>query len=1083
MTLGMVHEWVHAGSATFTLRLVCGISAVWLAAALAAIVLRRSSAALRHRVWSLSIAAALVLPALVAVMPEWRVGAISLPPAPESPAARVAQASATIVPSTPVLPERTAGQAMGIDLPPIEMPHIVPESPSAPPAAHPISPSAAEALSVPWSLWFWLAWLIPALGLILWQAAALLAAHNLVRRSAPLHDGPGAERLSRLVSRLRIVRPRLLEGAEIGSPICLGCWRPAILLPVDWKDWLPAQLEAVLTHELAHVTRRDVLWQLLARLACALYWLHPLAWVAVWRLRVERELACDDWVLRGGESSTRYARWLLEAATRLLGREPHAAERIGVAMAARSGFEKRIRAILDPNRRRFPVSRPMAVILTLAAAAILGLAGMLSPLAAENADAGETRSATAENTAIASELVRFSGRVEDEAGRALAGAVVEVSAWPAPPRSVRTTADGRFALETRRGRSGKHRLHARTSDGTQQGMQLVEFAELGNVDDLRLMLRPARELAVTVKDDKGQPIAGAWVAAVAHTWPYATTSDAMGRALLRMPADAELESVLADKPDVGLDYALFRRKGDLRSDPYRLDPTHRDPIDLTLNGATTVRVRVVDGEQCPLEGVRVLPWLFTKPMKGGDLNVSALQALQRITDARGMVEFRNIPADNTRPVIFWPRLDGYCVPKRGVWDPKSGQAEVTVQMLRQLQVRGHVVDTDRRPVGGAKVLVGGQSQGDSSNAFHANAVSAEDGSFHLAIDPNMRYLFVASYNRLASMAHVQMIGAEAPADPIKLVVQPATQVHGSIVVGPDRAPSPGASILLVQRDDWAPQESTLPGGAIVRGGRPSVFHHIKADEQGRFDAWIAPGEYQISCDAGMGVSRQIELGDDGTCTIARYDDSTRTEEIVQVLAEGIFLTLHAEARPALPPLKGRVVLTDKPAVGVADVALVGIVKDGGSVRMEGASDQQGSFTLARDPSDVYLHAATADGKLRGMVWVPADAGETVVPIGPTASVSGRVLDEKGEVLAGRAIRFGLRMDDRSTQYPRAFGEGVSTGADGSFTIDGLVPGFDYRVTISVLADRRAPRPIVANVTPRRAERIELGDVKLAGTRD
>jgi hypothetical protein len=151
--------------------------------------------------------------------------------------------------------------------------------------------------------------------------------------------------------------------------------------------------------------------------------------------------------------------------------------------------------------------------------------------------------------------------------------------------------------------------------------------------------------------------------------------------------------------------------------------------------------------------------------------------------------------------------------------------------------------------------------------------------------------------------------------------------------------------------------------------------------------------------------------------------------------------------------------------------------------MEGASDQQGSFTLARDPSDVYLHAATADGKLRGMVWVPADAGETVVPIGPTASVSGRVLDENGEVLAGRAIRFGLRMDDRSTQYLRAFGEGVTTGADGSFTIDGLVPGFDYQVTISVLADRRAPRPIVANVTPRRAELIELGDVKLAGTRD
>ena len=65
--------------------------------------------------------------------------------------------------------------------------------------------------------------------------------------------------------------------------------------------------------------------RLMARLACAVYWFHPLAWLAERRMRVERELACDDAVLRSGSQPDQYAAVLLDVAA-AVGRRPCAAQ-------------------------------------------------------------------------------------------------------------------------------------------------------------------------------------------------------------------------------------------------------------------------------------------------------------------------------------------------------------------------------------------------------------------------------------------------------------------------------------------------------------------------------------------------------------------------------------------------------------------------------------------------------------------------------------------------------------------------------------------------------------------------------------
>jgi uncharacterized protein (TIGR03435 family) len=104
----------------------------------------------------------------------------------------------------------------------------------------------------------------------------------------------------------------------------------------------------VLLHELSHVKRRDCLTQLLARVAVAMYWFHPLTWLAAHRLHLERERACDDVVLMSGVRGSDYAGHLVDIASAAVSRRsPFAAA--GVAMARRGRLETRLMSILDPQ--------------------------------------------------------------------------------------------------------------------------------------------------------------------------------------------------------------------------------------------------------------------------------------------------------------------------------------------------------------------------------------------------------------------------------------------------------------------------------------------------------------------------------------------------------------------------------------------------------------------------------------------------------------------------------------------------------------------------------------------------------------
>src|ERR1041385_8124471 len=104
---------------------------------------------------------------------------------------------------------------------------------------------------------------------------------------------------------------RVLISSEIDSPIAVGFVRPAVILPESLGDVLTQEeMDHVLLHEAAHLARRDDWTNLLARILSAVLALHPVALWVLRRIEIEREVACDDWVVSRTQSARRYAQSL-----------------------------------------------------------------------------------------------------------------------------------------------------------------------------------------------------------------------------------------------------------------------------------------------------------------------------------------------------------------------------------------------------------------------------------------------------------------------------------------------------------------------------------------------------------------------------------------------------------------------------------------------------------------------------------------------------------------------------------------------------------------------------------------------------
>jgi beta-lactamase regulating signal transducer with metallopeptidase domain len=204
-----------------------------------------------------------------------------------------------------------------------------------------------------------------AAALLLWLAVGVVRLRVIGRDAETWLEGTA--KMNAIANASGIRRPALVALSDaVDVPLTYGFRQSTIILPVAARHWADGELTRALRHELEHVRRDDWALQLLARVACALYWPHPIVWVAWRRFCLEAERACDDAVVESSEA-TAYAGQLVSLARSASGLSAMPA----LGMASPTKLRQRIEAILDPSVRRGPHSGYAAAGAAVALLALL----------------------------------------------------------------------------------------------------------------------------------------------------------------------------------------------------------------------------------------------------------------------------------------------------------------------------------------------------------------------------------------------------------------------------------------------------------------------------------------------------------------------------------------------------------------------------------------------------------------------------------------------------------------------------------------------------------------------------------------
>jgi len=216
------------------------------------------------------------------------------------------------------------------------------------------------------------------LGLVaVWALVSLVRAGQLVRSAVWLHGvwrrALPVDASAELMGGER--RAELCVSEEVDRPCVVGFFRPRVLVPTGlFEEISDAELAQIVMHEMEHLRRRDDWTNLLQKLSVVVFPLNPaLIWVER-QLCVERELACDDQVLKATGARKAYAACLANLAE-------HSLVRRGVSLALgawerQSEVVRRVHRILAGSGKEMGRRQVAAVVAVLMAGVLAGADGL-----------------------------------------------------------------------------------------------------------------------------------------------------------------------------------------------------------------------------------------------------------------------------------------------------------------------------------------------------------------------------------------------------------------------------------------------------------------------------------------------------------------------------------------------------------------------------------------------------------------------------------------------------------------------------------------------------------------------------------
>lgn len=340
-----------------------------------------------------------------------------------TPSTAISEMSAGSMPERPLTPATTPGSRR---FPPLNASVPVPDISQNQPL-RPVTPLIGSPTSMRHSGFDWqrcLPWLVGGylLGVVFMLMRLLrsmLAVNRLSGRATLLNEGPLATKLNSITTAWSLkLKPRIAQTEELIVPTVVGLFRPLILLPSSMLSGLTtAELELILTHELAHVRRWDMWVNLLQRLAETILFFNPGLWYVSRKISVLREFCCDEMTCSNQAQDQRsqrihYASALLRVLELSQPHHSQAADLSSLAVSGASPSEVRRRVARlfgEPLPEPFRLSRGL-IYVTLLLCVMLGSVIWASQSPSEETDRSLSEKKAAE--AASSDSFQLQGNVE-----------------------------------------------------------------------------------------------------------------------------------------------------------------------------------------------------------------------------------------------------------------------------------------------------------------------------------------------------------------------------------------------------------------------------------------------------------------------------------------------------------------------------------------------------------------------------------------------------------------------------------------------------------------------------------------------
>ncbi|MES2792980.1 MAG: M56 family metallopeptidase [Planctomycetota bacterium] len=882
--------------------------------------------------------------------------------------------------------------------------------------------------------------------------------------------------------------------SSIWTPLVTGLFRPVILLPpAVVRSLNSGELKAVLIHELQHVVRRDFMQECALVLVQILYFFHPCVWLANRQLRRLREQSCDEATIAILDGQrTEYGSGFVKVAELLT--KPTPQFTFGIVDSGELP-SSRLRRILDPKLRiGRGISWSGLALIVLLGLVLIPSSARPSALADSPKESNQKQDsqknpapATAKTTVAENpgplkkeatevpifgdhnvEPIEIQGQVFDvnskpasQAGIHLTGHSVKSGTWSA---SVTTSEEGRFRVRLRVKTEALLwlKLTAISADSSQMAFHRFPWNKDKDAapGPVTIQLVANRVVRLKVVDKSGVAIEKANAALSLSDRRLtidSTQTGADGIAQFVIPTDERINAIVAWKNEMGLDYRLYELGRDQKADAIAKAPEFPEiGIEtLVLDGASPVSVKVVDEDGKPLQNASVYPWLLAKLSQNDQLNLAFfVQAFAQQTNDDGITTFAWIPSWQTRMIQFWPGAKGH-ERQRGTFMPGKDGSRLEIILKKMVPIRGHVRDASGAPVAGANVTAVGA--GYAVDHGREMAVTDKDGAYELLVPPDQIYLVIASAKGLASAPQTGFaVFKGKPVEGKDFVLRAATRIHGKLVDQETQQPIADRDVVVYQygQDLHSMKDVVLPNPENSRNYvRPSTNYQTQSDAQGQFELFVGDGNFDI---------RPPQQETVETFQIA--GESERQFVVKTKLGKPVELIGTVRDESTNLPLAG--------------TTLFGVSRSDSGRNWQATTTQNGEFRVMQFPAATYVYAVSADKKLAAIVEVKEKQLSAALNLQPVGTARGRLLIAgTNEPWSGQAVLFRVKVPNENSQlWSNRFGGSVTTAADGTFELTGLVPGrrYDLEMEMDYLGGGSISE--LGSVLVQPGEATDIGDV-------